>query len=49
VFEVAVELSRNMGCGFISPEHLACVLLDTALQLDIYSNVQTRTQVCVSI
>ncbi|KAK1617134.1 hypothetical protein QYE76_022651 [Lolium multiflorum] len=26
VFEVAVELSRNMGCSFISPEHLAIAL-----------------------
>ncbi|CAM0945742.1 unnamed protein product [Alopecurus aequalis] len=26
VFEVAVELSRNMGCSFISPEHLAISL-----------------------
>ncbi|KAM0866076.1 hypothetical protein ACQ4PT_042870 [Festuca glaucescens] len=26
VFEVAVELSTNMGCSFISPEHLAIAL-----------------------
>jgi ATP-dependent Clp protease ATP-binding subunit ClpC len=26
VFEVAVEFSRNMGCSFISPEHLALAL-----------------------
>ncbi|KQJ99678.1 chaperone protein ClpD1, chloroplastic [Brachypodium distachyon] len=26
VFEVAVEFSKNMGCSFISPEHLALAL-----------------------
>ena len=28
VFEAAVEFSRNMGCNFISPEHIALGLFD---------------------
>ncbi|XP_044380280.1 chaperone protein ClpD1, chloroplastic-like [Triticum aestivum] len=47
VFEVAVELSRNIGCSFISPEHLTITLF--SLDHPTTNNLVRRSRISLYI